>query len=139
MIAVDTNVVSELMKTQPNARVVSWASTIPDGEIAVPALVLAELLRGLQRLPVGARRARLEAALVTFLSRVGEECVLPFDGQGAVFYAQAAAARERSGRPLNPVDGLIAATCRAHGTRLATRNTGDFADVGVDLVDPWTL
>lgn len=137
MIAVDTNVVSELMKTEPDARVVNWASTLDDEEIAVPALVLAELLRGLHRLPVGARRARLEAALAALLSHVGEERVLPFDARSAVAYAQASASRERSGRPLDPVDGLIAATCWAHGASLATRNIDDFAGVGVELIDPW--
>lgn len=137
MIAVDTNVVSELMKTQPDSRVVTWASTIPDGQIAVPALVLAELFRGLHRLPAGARRRRLEGALAAFLSRVGDDQLLPFDARSAVSYAEAAVARERSGHPLNTVDGLIAATCRAHGTPLATRNTSDFADAGVELMDPW--
>ena len=137
MIAVDTNVVSELMKARPEAAVVEWAEAIADAELAVPAVVAAELLRGLGRLPSGARRSRLEGALDAFFSRIGDERILALDARGAVEYAQVMGDGERAGRPMSTMDALIASTCRAHGAALATRNVKDFSAAGLALVDPW--
>lgn len=137
MIAVDANVVSELMRREPEAQVVRWAASVADADLAVPAVVVAELLHGLGRLPEGARRQRLEGALDAFFQRLGEDRVLPLDGPAAVAYGHIMFGRELSGRPVGAMDALIAATCRSHGARLATRNTNDFAGTGVELIDPW--
>lgn len=137
MIAVDTNVVSELMKVQPDPAVIDWAGAVEDSELAVPAVVAAELLRGLGRLPDGSRRERLERALDAFFARLGDDRVLAFGARGAVEYAHVMTGRERAGMPMSTMDALIAATCRAHGTSLATRNAKDFVMAGVRLVDPW--
>lgn len=138
MIAVDTNVVSELMRVSPDPAVIEWAGAVDDAQLAVPAVVAAELLRGLDRLPVGVRRDRLERALDAFFGRLGDDRVLPLDTRAAAEYAHLMTARERAGRPMGAMDALIAATCRAHEASLATRNTTDFGGVGVQLVDPWT-
>lgn len=137
MIAVDTNVVSELMKADPAPAVVEWARAVADDQLVVPAVVAAELLHGLGRLPGGSRRDRLESALATFFGRLGDDHVLPFDGRAAAEYAVARTRRERAGTPMDTMDALIAATCRAHGAVLATRNTKDFVGAGVELIDPW--
>lgn len=137
MIAVDTNVVSELMRREPEAEVVRWAASVADADLAVPAVVVAELLHGLGRLPAGARRQRLEGALDAFFHRLGDDRVLPLDGPAAVAHGHITSGRELSGRPVSAMDALIAATCRTHGARLATRNTKDFAGTGVELIDPW--
>lgn len=137
MIAVDTNVVSELMKVSPDPAVLEWADALEDAGLAVPAVVAAELLRGLGRLPAGSRRARLEGALDAFFARLGDDRVLALDARGAVEYAQVMGEAERAGRPMSTMDALIAATCRVHGAVLATRNVKDFAAAGVALMDPW--
>lgn len=137
MIAVDTNVVSELMKRQPEPAVIEWAGRVDDAELAVPAVVAAELVRGLERLPPGAKRLGLERSLDAFFRRLGDDGVLPFDARGAVEYGRVMADRERAGRPTSTMDALIAATCRAHGAALATRNVKDFTGSGVRLLDPW--
>lgn len=138
MIAVDTNVVSELMRLQPEAEVVRWAASVADADLAVPAVVVGELLHGLGRMPAGARRQRLEGALDAFFQRLGDDRVLPLDGPAAVAYAHVMSGRELSGRPVGTVYALIAATCRAHGASLATRNTKDFTGTGIELIDPWS-
>ena len=138
MIAVDTNVVSELMRRQPDPAVVEWADGVDGAELCVPAIVAAELVRGLERLPVGATRHRLEHALDAFFGRLGDDRVLPLDARGAVEYGRVMADRERAGRPTSTMDALIAATCLAHGVALATRNVKDFDGSGVRLLDPWT-
>lgn len=137
MIAVDTNVLSELMKVRPESAVVEWAESIADAELAVPAVVAAELLHGLGRLPSGSRRARLEGVLDAFFTRIGDDRILTLDARGAVEYAQVMADGERAGRPMSTMDALIASTCRVHGAALATRNVKDFSASGVAPIDPW--
>jgi toxin FitB len=66
-----------------------------------------------------------------------EDRVLPFDVVAAGHYADIVVSREARGRPISVADAQIAAICRSHSSVLATRNRRDFADVGVDLLDPW--
>jgi predicted nucleic acid-binding protein len=138
MIAVDTNVVSELMRVEPDPAVLEWSAAQDDAALAVPAVVVAELLRGLGRLPAGSRRRRLEGALDAFFGRLGDHRVLGLGAVGAVAYAQIMTTRDRAGLPMRTMDALIAATCREHSASLATRNTKDFAGAGLRLVDPWS-
>ncbi|WP_114202432.1 type II toxin-antitoxin system VapC family toxin [Janibacter anophelis] len=137
MIAVDTNVVSELMRLQPEPTVLRWAAALDDVDLAVPAVVAAELLRGLSRLPVGAKRTRLESALAAFFTRLRDGRILTLDARGAVEYAHVMTDRDRAGSPMSTMDALIAATCRSHGAALATRNTKDFVGCGLRVIDPW--
>ena len=137
MIALDTNVVSELMRPAPSPSVVAWVDAQPADELAVTAVAAAELRYGVARLPDGARQRALAAAVDALLAQVFGGRVLPFDSAGAVVYGELVAARERAGRPISSADAQIAATCLAHGARLATRNTRDFVATGVDVVDPW--
>lgn len=136
MIVLDTNVVSELMRASPAAAVASWVWQQARGSLVTTAITIAEIRYGLARLPAGRRTTRLqetaEEALATFPSQV-----LPFDQAAAVHYGDIAAARERIGRPIDAFDAQIAAISRAHRARLATRNTKDFVETGVRLVDPW--
>lgn len=139
MIAVDANVISELMKVQPDPTVIEWAGGVEDFELAVPVVVAAEVLSGLDRLPPGPRRRRLETALDAFFARLGAGRVLTLGVAGAVEYAHVMTGRARAGMPMSTMDALIAATCREHGASLATRTTKGFIATGVRLIDPWTL
>ncbi|NYF96646.1 type II toxin-antitoxin system VapC family toxin [Janibacter cremeus] len=137
MIAVDTNVVSELMKVHPDSQVLRWGSLVDDGDITVPTVAAAELFHGVERLPGGSRRFGLELALDAFFRRVGDERMLHFDARAAVEFGRVMGARSRAGRPIATMDALIAATCLAHDVGLATRNIRDFGGLGLELVDPW--
>jgi predicted nucleic acid-binding protein len=137
MIVLDTNVVSELMRPEPADRVRVWADT--KAAVAVTAVTVAELLYGLARLPHGARRAQLEQAARWLVDEEFAGRVLPFDRAAAEHYADLAADRDRRGRPLGIADAQIAAICRSRGAGLATRNTRDFEETGIGLVDPWTV
>ncbi|MDW4573791.1 type II toxin-antitoxin system VapC family toxin [Microbacterium sp. M3] len=132
MIILDTNVLSEPLRTDPEIAVVAWMKTQTDA--AVTAISVAELLVGARRLPAGARRERLIAAIDSILS--GSR-VLPFDERAARKYARLQEIRRIAGRPLSVEDGMIAAVAAAHGASLATRNTKDFEGLGIDLLDPW--
>jgi predicted nucleic acid-binding protein len=138
MIVWDTNVVSELMRPEPSAQVVEWTDRQSVDEVFITAITVAELLYGIGRLPTGRRRNELFESFEGMVTEDFERRVLPFDGVAAVHYADIVVERERIGRPISMADAQIAAICRSHGAAVATRNVDDFADVGVDIVNPWT-
>ena len=137
MIVVDTNVVSELMKSEPSAAVQSWVHGHGSRELRVTAITVAEILYGIERLPRGRRKTALRQAALAVFSRFPEE-ILPFDAAAATVYAEIVDRRERKGAPISGYDAQIAAICRTHGARLATRNVKDYVDTGLDLINPWT-
>jgi hypothetical protein len=138
MIVLDTNVVSEIFRLQPDARVVSWLESLSD-EVAITTITLAELLAGVRRLPAGRRRAGLEAAIDVALQPYRDSrSLLDFDDASAEAYAEIFVARERAGLPIGMADAQIAAICRANNAICATRNTKDFRDTGVELINPWS-
>lgn len=137
MIVLDTNVVSELLRREPDAGVVSWLESL-DGDVAITAVTLAELLAGVRRLPDGRRKTELEAAVAAAVEPYrGGQAMLPFDDSCAAAYAEILYERERAGLPIATADAQIAAICRTHGAVCATRNTKDFVRTGVELIDPW--
>jgi predicted nucleic acid-binding protein len=137
VIVVDTNVVSELMKAEPSAAVQSWVGRRGPRELRITAITVAEVLYGIERLPRGRRKTALRQAAVDVFGRFPEE-ILPFDAAAATIYAEIVDGRERKGAPISGYDAQIAAICRTHGARLATRNVKDYLNVGLDLIDPWT-
>lgn len=139
MIVLDTNVLSELMRARPDPRVVAWLDAQEPARLSVTAITAAELLYGVARLPVGSRRSRLSTMVGEMLEIDFAGRVLPFDAAAAVEYARICAGRERRGRPVGSADAQIGAIATACGaSALATRNTKDFDQMGLDLVDPWT-
>lgn len=133
----DTNVVSETMKAQPDPAVSGFLARQRLDTLFVPSLVVAELRYGVARLPTGQRRRGLEAALDAFLQAGFTGRVLAFDAACAASYAVVRTTREAAGRPVTVQDAMIGAMALAHGATLVTRNTGDFEDYGLTLVDPW--
>lgn len=136
MIVVDTNVASELMRPSPDVRVVRWVRATRPGDLWTTAVTVAEILVGITRLPEGRRRDILDGAARDVFAAFDDR-VLSFDAAAAPFHAEVVVARERSGTPIGGFDAQIAAVCRLHGAALATRNTRDFVDTGVEVVDPW--
>lgn len=137
MIVLDTNVVSELMKSAPHRAVVRWAAARPVAGLFTTAITQAEILHGVRLLPSGRRRDAIEASAKAVFEEVFAGRVLPFSSEVAEPYAEIAAGRRRSGRPISQADAQIAAIARAVGASLATRNVGDFDGCGVRVVDPW--
>ncbi|MBE3000177.1 type II toxin-antitoxin system VapC family toxin [Nocardiopsis sp. HNM0947] len=137
MIVLDTNVISELFRPDPDVGVVAWLESLT-GDVAITSVTFAELLAGVGRLPDGRRkrelRSRIEAAVEPYRQT---RAVLAFDAAAAERYAEIFVAREAVGLPISTADAQIAAICRAHDATCATRNVKDFAHTGIDLVDPW--
>jgi toxin FitB len=137
MIVLDTNVLSEPLKTRPDERVLTWLSSLDD-VAAVTAVSVGELLTGVRALPAGRRREGLLEAIESTL-RTFAGAVLAYDEVAARHYARLQEVRRAAGRPLAVEDGMIAAICTARGATLATRNTTDFSGLDLDLIDPWSI
>ena len=137
MIVLDTNVVSELMRESPAQSVSAWMDSEPQESLFVAAVTIAEVLYGIRRLASGRRRAQLEAAFDILMSHGFADRVLPLDAAAANHYSRIVVDCQRSGRPINAFDALIAATVLAHNAELATRDIADFEDCGIRLIDPW--
>ena len=137
MIVLDTNVVSELMRPSPAPTVVAWLGQQARGSLTTTtAVTVAEIGFGLARSPAGRRDTQLQQVGVDVLAAFPGQ-VLALDAAAAALYGEIAAARERAGYPVDALDAQIAAICRSCAATLATRNTKDFVDTGVELLDPW--
>lgn len=138
MIILDTNVLSALMRTEPEAPVVAWLDRQPVESVWITSITVFEARLGLALLPQGRRRRALEAAFARLLEDDLENRVLNFDAASATSAATLAATRQRSGRPADMRDTQIAGIAVARRATLATRNIKHFADLEVPVVDPWT-
>lgn len=136
MIVVDTNVVSELMRPNPNAAVVTWVHSHSPRELYTTAVTLAEIRYGIERLDAGRRKEEFTAAAEEIFEAFGE-FVLPFDRKAAINYAAIVNARNRAGLPIDGFDAQIAAICSTHAATLATRSVKDFLGTGIEITDPW--
>jgi predicted nucleic acid-binding protein len=139
VITLDTNVISELARQVPDPGVLSWLDSLDVAEVVTTAVTAAELRYGVARLPAGHRKRELTAVIRGILTEDFQGRVLPFDERASVWYAEIVADRERAGRPIGVADAQIAAICRDLGAMLATRNTADFEETGIELINPWKL
>ena len=131
---VDTNVVTELTRTAPDANVMAFLDAPHDHWLS--AIVVHRLEFGLQLLPHGRRRDLLRAALSGIISDY-QDRILPVDRAGAEWAAHFRTQAHRAGRVLDLGDALIAGTARAHDLSVATRNVTDFNGLDVNVTNPW--
>jgi toxin FitB len=139
VIVLDTNVISELARQVPDPGALTWLDSLEISEVATTAVTAAELRYGVARLPDGHRKRELAVVIRGLLTEDFYGRVLPFDERASVRYADIVTGRERIGRPIGVADAQIAAICRDSGAILATRNTADFEETGIELIDPWKL
>jgi hypothetical protein len=136
MIVVDTNVVSELMKSSPSPVVRDWLLGQRPVELFTTAITVAEILYGIERLPDGQRKDALQTAATDVFTSFDDH-VLPFDHDAAAAYAPLVHRRDQRGLPIDGFDAQIAAICNTHNATLATRNVKDFEHTGITVLDPW--
>jgi predicted nucleic acid-binding protein len=137
MIVLDTNVVSEAMKPQPDPAVLAWLDAQAAETLYLTSVTLAELWFGIGALPAGRRSDALSRTLEGLLP-LFEGRILPFDALAARHYAQLAVAARSAGRGLPTPDGYIAAIASAQGFAVATRDTAPFEAAGRVVINPWT-
>jgi toxin FitB len=137
MIILDTNVVSEPLKPSPDANVLSWLSRQTPATLFITAVTKAELLVGLEKMPVGRRRDALEHAIIEQVLTLFDQRVLPFDSDCALPFAKLVAAANRVGNSISFPDAAIAAIAITWKFQVATRNADDFIGTGVKIINPW--
>ena len=134
----DTNVVSEWTKPRPNAGVVEWLAQVDEDEVFLSVATIAELRHGIERLPAGDRRRRLDEWLRNDLALRFEGRIIGVDGAIADEWGRMIARREARGRPMSAMDALIAATAQVHDLTVVTRNATDFQSSVKNVLNPWT-
>ncbi len=134
---IDTNIISELVATQPDDKVLQWITGVDSEEFYLSVITIGELKRGVEKLPDSRRRRRLNAWLQGDLMVRFAGQILPIDQEVALTWGKLLARLEAVGRPMPAIDSLLAATAIAHGLTLVTRNISDFEAAGVPLFNPW--
>jgi len=138
MIVLDTNVVSEAMKSQPNPGVRAWLNEQAAETLYLSSVTLAELLFGIRALPAGKRKNLLGRALDGLLE-LFDERILPFDTDAARHYAELAVTARKSGRGFPTPDGYIAAIAASRGFIVASRDCSPFEAAGLTVINPWEV
>jgi hypothetical protein len=137
MILLDTNVVSEAIKPEPNPSLLAWLDAQEAETLFLSSITVAELLFGIGALPEGRRKdmlaARIDGLLDQFAARI-----LPFDTEAARHYADLAVNARAAGRGFPTPDGYIAAIAAAHGFAVASRDMSAFTAAGLTVIDPWS-
>ncbi len=134
----DTNVVSEWTKPLPNPGVIEWLAKVDEDAVFLSVVTFAELRHGIERLPAGARRRRLDDWLRSELPLRFEGRIVLVDGAVADEWGRLVARHDARGRPIQAMDALIAATAQVHGLTLVTRNASDFQTSVKTVLNPWT-
>lgn len=132
----DTCVLSELVKSTPEPKVVGWVEAQADNTLFVSAITLGELLKGIAKLQDSQRKT----ALTEWVAKIQEEMaerILPFESTTADYWANMCAKAETLGKPMSAFDSLIAGTAMEHGLVIVTRNIRDFESAPVMLINPW--
>ncbi len=136
-LLLDTNVLSEVTRPSPDARVLEWLDGLDEDRSYISVVSIAEIRRGVALMDEGRKREALVEWLARDLPQRFEQRVLPVDEAVALAWGDLMGLAKRRGRGLSSMDGMIAATAITHQLTLATRNTKDFEGFGVELFDPW--
>jgi predicted nucleic acid-binding protein len=137
VILLDTNVISEPLRTAPDDAVVNWLDNQTPETLYVSTITQAELAFGLATLPPGKRRDTLTERLDKLFTSLFSGRVLPFDTRAAKLFGTLRAESRRAGQAVADADGFIAAIAAAHGLAVATRDTSPFQAMGLTVINPW--
>jgi toxin FitB len=139
MILIDTNVISEPLRPEPDSRVIAWIDAQAIETLYLSAITVAELRFGIATLPAGKRRDRLhirleEEVLPLFVGRI-----LSFDLEASQTYSDLMARAREAGKAIGKADGYIAAVAASDSFAVATRDTAPFEAAGLSVINPWNV
>ena len=137
MIILDTNVVSEPLKPQPEPKVLEWLNAQDPQTLFLTTITLAELLAGVETMPAGRSKTELSQSLLGRMLPLFEARILSFDTKSAQAFARVHADAQAAGNPISFADGAIAAIAAANGFQVASRNVKDFKGTGIEILNPW--
>ena len=135
MYLLDTMVISETSKANPELAVLAWLNEAPLEYLYTSALCWGEVQFGIERLAPGQRRSAMRNWFHHEIAAMFGARVLHFDGEIALIWGEL---RAQARRTMPMLDTLIAATALAHGLTIVTRNIADFEGLGVTLINPWS-
>jgi predicted nucleic acid-binding protein len=138
VILLDTNVVSEPMRPEPDRNVLGWLDAQAAESLYLSTVSLAELLLGIESLPVGKRRKAIAAALDNRIIALFGERIVPFDTRAAETYPRIVIRARRHGHPIAVADAQIAAIAASRQFTMATRDVAPFEAAGIPVINPWT-
>ena len=133
----DTCLISELVKKEPNPAVVSWLDEQDEQKLFLSVLNLGELQKGISKLPDGTRKSELQAWVALDLVERFTGRILEIDLETALCWGKLQGEAEQAGEKLPVMDSLIAATAVAHGLIVVTRNVRDIERCKVRVCNPW--
>jgi toxin FitB len=137
MILLDTNLISEPLRPDPEPRVVAWIDAQPLETLFLSAISAAELRAGVALLPAGKRRSNLQDSLEQKILPLFTGRTLPFDLACTSAYARLLAKAQKTGQAIATADAFIAAIAITHDYAVATRDTSPFKAAGAEVIDPW--
>ncbi|MBK5275846.1 MAG: type II toxin-antitoxin system VapC family toxin [Desulfuromonadales bacterium] len=133
----DTCLISELVKKEPNSAVISWLDEQDEQTLFLSVLTLGELQKGISKLPAGARRVELQAWAEHDLVERFTGRIIDIDLETAQFWGKLQGESEQRGESLPVMDSLIAATAMVHGLIVVTRNVKDIERCRARICNPW--
>ena len=136
MLVLDTNVLSELMKPQPNLQVAGWAARQSIGLMFTTSISKAEIVTGIAVMPFGRPRMTFEKAAEEIFQLFNGR-VLAFDEEAVAALVQIVPARRAAGRPAGWPDLMVASIARSRDAAIVTRDIGGFELTGVVIINPW--
>ncbi len=134
---VDTNCISELVRSKPEPRVLEWMDATDESLLYLSVLTVGEIRKGVAGLPQSKRRTELETWLELDVQARFSGRILTIDASIADRWGLLTAEARRKGKALSAIDGLLAATALHHNLTLVSRNVSDFANAHVPLLNPW--
>ncbi|RLD11914.1 MAG: VapC toxin family PIN domain ribonuclease [Chloroflexota bacterium] len=133
----DTCVISELVSKQPNLKVVAWIDSLNSERVYLSVITIGEIVKGIEKLSESKRKETLRAWLEHDLLARFHGKIISLGIDDLIAWGTLTAEAERKGHPMPAIDSLIAAIVLNHGMTLVTRNVGDFASTGIEIVNPW--
>jgi predicted nucleic acid-binding protein len=133
----DTNCISELVRPKPEPRVLEWMEAVDETLLYLSVLTLGEIRKGLAGLAQSKRQTLLENWLEVELQPRFSGRIMSIDTAIADRWGLLTAEAKRNGKPLSIIDGLLAATALEHNLTVVSRNTSDFANTHVPVLNPW--
>ena len=133
----DTNVPSELVRPKPDPKVTAWVAAQELETLFISSVSFGEIRKGIDLRSPGKRKSELEVWIEIDLPTLFSGRILTVTRAIAERWGRLEAQRQLAGHPLSAADGLIAATMLEHGLIVVTRNTKDFADLGLTILNPW--
>jgi len=133
----DTCLISELVKKEPNPSVVSWLDEQDEQKLFLSVLNLGELQKAISKLPDSKKKTELQSWVELDLVERFNGRILEIDLDTAISWGRLQGEAERVGEKLPVMDSLIAATAATHGLIVVSRNERDIERCGVRVCNPW--